>query len=267
MATARLKIKTKDSDHVLLRCGRRCGFCFGLNRDSEIKQGQIAHLDQNNKNPAFDNLMFMCLAHHDQYDSKTSQSKNLTIGEAKEYRDRVGAFIAGEAPDVTINKVRAFITQHAQVLIYISDQGEQIAVEHDLNLTDFLCWAMNDARTQSTSCFNIGVRTVLTSLAENLNLLYGVIGPIEYIETSTRRKFDNTAFEGVDVQALLREKKKVAGEASAAIAADFLKLEQYVCNIAHIEESGTAVIIGAPVAEQEVNETTEADSQSPDENK
>lgn len=51
-----------------------------------IKQGQIAHLDKNSANDARDNLAFLCFDHHDNYDSSTRQSKNLTRLEVKEFR-------------------------------------------------------------------------------------------------------------------------------------------------------------------------------------
>jgi DNA-binding MarR family transcriptional regulator len=71
---------------ILIRSRRRCCVCFGLNRDVEIKSGQIAHLDGDRSNNTEDNLAFLCLPHHDHYDSRTSQSKNFTIEEVKSYR-------------------------------------------------------------------------------------------------------------------------------------------------------------------------------------
>jgi DNA-binding MarR family transcriptional regulator len=52
----------------------------------EVKAGQIAHPDGDRSNSTVDNLAFLCLVHHDQYDSRTSQSKNLTVEEVKTYR-------------------------------------------------------------------------------------------------------------------------------------------------------------------------------------
>lgn len=71
---------------VLIMCRRRCAICFGLNRDAALKQGQIAHLDQSSANPDLDNLVFLCFEHHDQYDSRTSQSKGLTPNEVRQFR-------------------------------------------------------------------------------------------------------------------------------------------------------------------------------------
>jgi transcriptional regulator with XRE-family HTH domain len=71
---------------VLVLSARRCCLCFGLNGDFTQKQGQIAHADHDSTNPAFDNLIFLCLAHHDQYDGRTGQSKGITVEEVKAYR-------------------------------------------------------------------------------------------------------------------------------------------------------------------------------------
>jgi hypothetical protein len=71
---------------VLLFCRRRCCICYGLNRDTSLKKGQIAHLDGNSNNNELDNLAFLCLDHHDQYDSRTSQSKSFTVNEVRSFR-------------------------------------------------------------------------------------------------------------------------------------------------------------------------------------
>lgn len=74
---------------VLTQSKRRCCLCFGLHNDMSEKAGQIAHLDGNPSNNRFENLAFLCLKHHDEYDGSTSQSKGYTIQEAKEYRTRL----------------------------------------------------------------------------------------------------------------------------------------------------------------------------------
>lgn len=83
---ARKSISPNGQATVLLRSRRRCCICFGLNRDTSIKQGQLAHLDGNSANSSEDNLAFLCLDHHDQYDSTTRQSKNFNQIEVKEFR-------------------------------------------------------------------------------------------------------------------------------------------------------------------------------------
>jgi hypothetical protein len=71
---------------VLLASRRRCCICFGLHRDLDIKQGQLAHINRDPSDSTVENLAFMCLEHHDWFDSKTSQSKGATVEEAKHYR-------------------------------------------------------------------------------------------------------------------------------------------------------------------------------------
>lgn len=78
---------------VLTACRRRCAVCFGLHRDRGDKTGQIAHLDRDATNPSFENLVFLCLEHHDLFDTRTSQSKGLTPNEVRGYREELTAAI------------------------------------------------------------------------------------------------------------------------------------------------------------------------------
>src|SRR6476469_2486991 len=80
--------------NVLVRSRRRCAICFGLNRDVDTKQGQIAHIDHDSSNDKPGNLVFLCLEHHDKYDSRTSQSKGFTEDEIKRYRVELDDFLA-----------------------------------------------------------------------------------------------------------------------------------------------------------------------------
>src|SRR5713101_8317200 len=97
---ARAPVPGKNQDQVLLLSRRRCCICFGLDGDLGKKRGQIAHLDRNNINYDLDNLAFLCLPHHDEYDGKTSQSKGLRESEVKQFRkelyDRIAAGLTTE---------------------------------------------------------------------------------------------------------------------------------------------------------------------------
>jgi hypothetical protein len=90
---AQRKKNSKADEEVLLKSKRRCCLCFGLKDDDGEKKGQIAHLDRNPANDSSDNLAFLCFDHHDQYDSKTRQSKSLQIGEVKAYREKLYRFL------------------------------------------------------------------------------------------------------------------------------------------------------------------------------
>lgn len=54
-----------------------------------MKSGQIAHLDRDSANNSEANLAFLCFDHHDEYDSTSSQRKNFTVGEVKEFREEL----------------------------------------------------------------------------------------------------------------------------------------------------------------------------------
>src|ERR1035441_1154139 len=72
---------------VLAESRRRCAICFFYDNDSGQKRGQIAHLDRMRSNSTEDNLAFLCLNHHSEYDSATSQHKNYTMAEVKAARN------------------------------------------------------------------------------------------------------------------------------------------------------------------------------------
>ncbi len=85
----RKKIPESRQTSVLIQSRRRCCVCFGLSSDFSVKKGQIAHLDRRNDNADEENLVFLCFDHHDAYDSRTSQSKGLKLGEVRKFRDEL----------------------------------------------------------------------------------------------------------------------------------------------------------------------------------
>ncbi len=85
----RVRVPEEVQTAVLVLSRRRCAFCYGLNNDQEVKDGQIAHINRNASDNRQDNLAFLCLLHHDQYDAKRSQSKGLTENELRTYRNKL----------------------------------------------------------------------------------------------------------------------------------------------------------------------------------
>lgn len=74
---------------LFTKSGRRCAICFALDNDAAVKAGQIAHLGKDPSNNKIDNLCFLCQAHHDQYDSRTSQTKGFREHEVRSYREKL----------------------------------------------------------------------------------------------------------------------------------------------------------------------------------
>jgi hypothetical protein len=91
--------KSTETD-ILLASRRRCALCFGLHGDQNPKVGQIAHIDRNASNSAFDNLTWLCLPHHDEYDARRSQSKGFTPEELRRYRDALHSFVADQREEL-----------------------------------------------------------------------------------------------------------------------------------------------------------------------
>lgn len=83
--------KAETETTLLTSSARKCCFCYGIDNDFSEKSGQIAHVDGDRANSSLNNLAWLCLEHHDKFDSKTSQSKGYTINELKSYRDKLYA--------------------------------------------------------------------------------------------------------------------------------------------------------------------------------
>jgi hypothetical protein len=60
--------------------------CFHLHGDLSVKAGQLAHIDRDPSNDAEANLAFLCLRHHDEYDTKPRQSKRWQPAELAEIK-------------------------------------------------------------------------------------------------------------------------------------------------------------------------------------
>lgn len=84
-------VKKAVENQVLMASRRRCCLCFFLDGIDKVRKGQIAHLNKNRTDSQFENLAFLCLEHHDEYDSSTSQSKAFLIEEVRQYRNRLYA--------------------------------------------------------------------------------------------------------------------------------------------------------------------------------
>jgi len=87
----RVHIQGDVQTEVLVASRRRCCLCFFLLDDNSLHKGQIAHLNRNATDSRFDNLVWLCFNHHDEYDGRTSQAKGLTSLEIRTYRDKLYA--------------------------------------------------------------------------------------------------------------------------------------------------------------------------------
>lgn len=87
----RQRVSRSDETRLLVASQRRCCLCYYLFDSRAPRRGQIAHLNRNASDSNFDNLVWLCLEHHDEFDSRTSQSKGFTPHEIRVHRDRLYA--------------------------------------------------------------------------------------------------------------------------------------------------------------------------------
>lgn len=87
----RVRTATAVEVDVITASRRRCCVCVYLFNREDVRNGQLAHLNRNPADARFDNLVYLCLEHHDDYDTKRSQSKGLLPEEVRRYRDQLYA--------------------------------------------------------------------------------------------------------------------------------------------------------------------------------
>ena len=87
--TKRAPIKPADAAEVLIQSRRRCCLCYYFNSDLEPEKGQLAHVDRDHSKSHADNLAYLCLDHHNEYDTKHLQSKSLMPEELRFARTRL----------------------------------------------------------------------------------------------------------------------------------------------------------------------------------
>jgi hypothetical protein len=141
----RKPIPKRDQDELLILSARHCCLCYGLDGDLDRKKGQIAHVNQDPADNRLENLVWLCLDHHDEYDARTSQSKGLTPGELVVYLERLYREVeswssTGKLPSTTIplrSRLRELLNKINPEILRRVDKGQkQIEVMISLaNLT------------------------------------------------------------------------------------------------------------------------------------
>lgn len=138
--TKRRSIPKVVETRLLQACRRRCCLCVFLDDDHGVSRGQIAHIDGNPSNAAYGNLAWLCLRHHDEYDSRTSQSKGITEEELTSWRDRLHAQYEQVDPDASGESVKG-----ARVRASAIRRGPRLCAQIRVENTDMrplriACW-------------------------------------------------------------------------------------------------------------------------------
>jgi hypothetical protein len=160
--------QTTQAD-VVIKSKRRCALCFGLNDDLSERPGQIAHLNGDNSENRFDNLVWLCLEHHDKFDSKTSQTKNYTQLEVRSYRDSLyQKFAASSYSEEDIQQVRQYLTKFAKVFEYVFHEYSELAFKIHGGMFDELTDIRDFWHTNTMRSFNTHIREIQDRIANNV---------------------------------------------------------------------------------------------------
>ena len=131
MATRKNTPKPTETN-VLHKSQRRCCLCVYLRNDQAVKKGQIAHLNRNPLDDREENLVYLCLEHHDEYDTRTSVSKGLTDDEVKGYRDLLYERNQPSPPMIRFNvpfQRNTFFTGREEILAQVHEAlAESVSV-------------------------------------------------------------------------------------------------------------------------------------------
>ena len=125
----RKSVPSKIATKILLQCRRRCCLCFYLHGDGDVKEGQIAHIDGDPANNKESNLVFLCLNHHNEYDTRPSQSKRITAVEVGHYRDELLSAIDSVIMGQSTGNAEQVVIQGQEVPVTIERPKLDITIE------------------------------------------------------------------------------------------------------------------------------------------
>ena len=102
----RKRIPAPEETEVLARSRRKCCLCAHHELRFDVRPGQIHHIDGDPKNHRLENLVWLCLEHHDKCQSSSPIAKGYTKREIKTLRDRLYETL-DQLERVKIEKLRA----------------------------------------------------------------------------------------------------------------------------------------------------------------
>jgi len=144
----RKAIPEKVERSVLIKSRRRCAFCYFFENDTKRAEGQIAHIDRDKSNHKESNLVFLCLSHHNEYDTRPSQTKRYQPEEAKSAKASLESYIrTGFPQEIGFEEITPMETENgargvsAEVYrlrqpIYAALQDFLISILREADVTD-----------------------------------------------------------------------------------------------------------------------------------
>ena len=208
---------------VVIKSRRRCALCVFLDNNTSERPGQIAHLNGDHSDSRVENLVWMCLEHHDKFDSTTSQTKNYTQIEVRLYRDKLYALYSSSdytADDIAL--VKAYLHEYAGLFTYIFHEYEELAFKIDHRVMESLAELRDFWHTNTLRSFNATVREIQDHIVNNAVGILSIYEIDKYDLVGNWIKFDNHRFG----QDLLRIKKAQARGFVDSIGEYYQKLQE-----------------------------------------
>lgn len=207
---------------VIIASRRRCALCVFLNENESERPGQIAHLNGDNSDARFENLVWLCLEHHDKFDSKTSQTKNYTQAEVKSYRDRLyQKYATSEYSHEDVTLVQNYLRHYSKVFTYLFHEYSELAFKIDHNVMESLAEIRDFWHTSNLRSFNPSIHEIQDHIANNVTGILGIYEINMYDLVGCWIKFDNHRYP----HEVLVKKKEEAKSFVDAIAEYYKQLE------------------------------------------
>ncbi|WP_145278825.1 hypothetical protein [Pseudomonas sp. URMO17WK12:I11] len=207
---------------VVIKSRRRCALCVFLDGNDSERPGQIAHLNGDHSDNRFENLAWLCLEHHDKFDSKTSQTKNYTKIEVRNYRDRLYQMYGdAEYSKNDIVLVQDYIRKYSNAFTHIFHEYGELAFKINSDVMDTLSEIRDFWHTNELRSFNSEIREIQDHIANNIAGILRIYEIEMYDLVGNWIKFDNHRFS----QDVLRRKKEEARGFVDAIVGYYNQLE------------------------------------------
>jgi len=208
---------------VVIKSKRRCALCVGLNGDTSERPGQIAHLNGDHSDSRFENLVWLCLEHHDKFDSTTSQTKNYTQIEVRNHRDKLyQMYSLSEYSQEDIDLTRRYLNEYAELFTYIFYEYSELAFKIDHNMMDSLASIRDFWHTNTLRSFNSSIREIQDHIANNIVGILGIYELNMYDWVGNCIRFDKNRFP----YPILERKKEEAKGFVDAIAGYYKQLQE-----------------------------------------
>lgn len=207
---------------VVIKSKRRCALCVFLKEDHSERPGQIAHLNGDHSDNRFENLVWLCLEHHDKYDSKTSQTKNYTQLEVRNYRNELyRMYSKSEYNPEDITLTQKYLRNYAEMFSYIFHEYNDLAYKIDHRVMDMLAEIRDFWHTSPLRSFNPSIREIQDHIANNIAGIMSIYEINMYDLIGNHICFDKRRFSAD----ILEAKKQEAETFVDAIADNYRKLE------------------------------------------